>query len=52
MFTRRGYDWTRRFRKIADDAWHIAAGSAVIDGEIVAPAERTVPRIFRCCRTN
>jgi bifunctional non-homologous end joining protein LigD len=38
VFTRRGYDWTNRFRKIADDAWHIAAGSAVIDGEVVIPA--------------
>ena len=27
-----------RFRKIADDAWHIKAGSAIIDGEAVVPA--------------
>lgn len=38
IFTRRGNDWTKRFRKVADDAWHIKAGSAVIDGEIVVPA--------------
>ena len=38
VFTRRGHDWTRRFRKVADDAWHIGAGSAIIDGEIVVPA--------------
>jgi bifunctional non-homologous end joining protein LigD len=38
VFTRRGNDWTTRFRKVADDAWHIAAGSAIIDGEIVVPA--------------
>jgi bifunctional non-homologous end joining protein LigD len=38
VYTRRGNDWTKRFRKIADDAWHIAAGSAIIDGEVVAPA--------------
>jgi bifunctional non-homologous end joining protein LigD len=38
VFTRRGNDWTNRFRKIAADAWHISAGSAIIDGEIVAPA--------------
>ena len=38
MFTRRGNDWTKRFKKIADDAWHISAGSAIIDGEVVAPA--------------
>jgi bifunctional non-homologous end joining protein LigD len=39
IFTRRGNDWTNRFRKVADEAWHIAARSAIIDGEIVAPAE-------------
>jgi bifunctional non-homologous end joining protein LigD len=38
VFTRRGNDWTRRFKKIADDAWHVSAGSAIIDGEVVAPA--------------
>jgi bifunctional non-homologous end joining protein LigD len=38
IFTRRGRDWTKRFRKIADDAWHISAGSAIIDGEVVVPA--------------
>lgn len=39
VFTRRGNDWTKRFDKIASDAWHIAAGSAIIDGEVVAPAD-------------
>jgi bifunctional non-homologous end joining protein LigD len=39
VFTRRGHDWTKRFRKIAADAWHIKAGFAIIDGEVVAPAE-------------
>jgi bifunctional non-homologous end joining protein LigD len=39
LFTRRGNDWTNRFRKIADDAWHINAGSAIMDGEVVVPAE-------------
>jgi bifunctional non-homologous end joining protein LigD len=38
VYTRRGYDWTKRFKKVADDAWHIKAGSAVIDGEVVVPA--------------
>jgi bifunctional non-homologous end joining protein LigD len=38
IYTRRGHDWTKRFRKVADDAWHISAGSAIIDGEIVVPA--------------
>jgi bifunctional non-homologous end joining protein LigD len=38
IFTRRGNDWTKRFRKVAHDAWRIKAASAVIDGEIVVPA--------------
>ena len=37
VFTRRGNDWTNRFKKIAADAWHINAGSAIIDGEVVVP---------------
>jgi hypothetical protein len=36
IFTRRGHDWTHRFKKV-HDAWHIKAASAV-DGEIVVPA--------------
>jgi bifunctional non-homologous end joining protein LigD len=38
IFTRRGHDWTHRFKKVAHDAWGIKATSAVIDGEIVVPA--------------
>ena len=38
VYTRRGHDWTTRFKKIADDAWHIPTGSAIIDGEVVVPA--------------
>lgn len=38
VFTRRGNDWTNRFRKIAADAWHVNAGSPIIDGEVVVPA--------------
>ena len=38
VFTRNGYDWTKRFKKVADDAFHISARSAIIDGEIVVPA--------------
>jgi bifunctional non-homologous end joining protein LigD len=37
VFTRRGYDWTHRFRKIARDAHGINAPSAIIDGEVVVP---------------
>jgi bifunctional non-homologous end joining protein LigD len=38
IFTRRGNDWSKRFKKVAHDAWRIKAASAVIDGEIVVPA--------------
>jgi bifunctional non-homologous end joining protein LigD len=38
IFTRRGNDWTKRFKKVAHDAWRIKAASAIIDGEIVVPA--------------
>jgi bifunctional non-homologous end joining protein LigD len=38
VFTRRGNDWTKRLRKIATDAWHINAGSAIIDGEVIVPS--------------
>ncbi|MDA9478881.1 DNA ligase [Bradyrhizobium sp. CCBAU 65884] len=38
IFTRRGHDWTHRFKKVANNAWHIKAGSAIVDGEIVVPA--------------
>jgi bifunctional non-homologous end joining protein LigD len=38
VFTRNGHDWTHRFKKVAADAWHISAGSAIIDGEVVVPA--------------
>src|SRR6202000_332089 len=38
IFNRRGHDWTQRFRKVANDPWHIKASSAIIDGEIVVPA--------------
>jgi bifunctional non-homologous end joining protein LigD len=38
VFTRRGHDWTSRFKKIANEAFLISAGSAIIDGEVVVPA--------------
>jgi bifunctional non-homologous end joining protein LigD len=38
VYTRRGNDWTKRFKKVADDAYLINARSAIIDGEIVVPS--------------
>jgi ATP-dependent DNA ligase len=39
IFTRCANNWTSRFKKIGDDAWHINAGSAIVDGR---------PRRTRC----
>src|SRR5204863_9193986 len=39
LFTRRGLDWTKRFKKIVADAYLINVSSAIIDGEVVVPAE-------------
>jgi bifunctional non-homologous end joining protein LigD len=38
VFTRRGNDWTNRFKEIAANAYLINAACATIDGEIVVPA--------------
>jgi bifunctional non-homologous end joining protein LigD len=38
IFTRNGHDWTKRFAKIAADAWHLNVKSAIIDGEVIVPA--------------
>ena len=35
LFTRRGHDWTQRFKSIAAAAWLLETNSAVIDGEVV-----------------
>ena len=51
VFTRRGNDWTKSFSKVADDAWHIGAGSAIIDGgSLCLPA--MAPPTSPCCRKN
>lgn len=51
IFTRRGHDWTHRFKKVAHDAWRIKANSAVVDGEIVVPAADGTTD-FSSCRTS
>jgi bifunctional non-homologous end joining protein LigD len=39
VYTRRGNDWSKRFRKIVDAAFLIDAAFAIIDGEVVVPAD-------------
>jgi hypothetical protein len=46
VFTRRGHDWTRRFRKIVTDVFEINAGQAIVDGEVVVPFGQWDHRLF------
>ncbi|WP_375778726.1 hypothetical protein ACE103_06245 [Bradyrhizobium sp. ma5] len=46
IYARRGHDWSKRFKKIANDAWHISAASAINDGKLVVPS----PSGVRCPR--
>jgi bifunctional non-homologous end joining protein LigD len=39
IFAGRGHDWAHRFRKVAHDVWLIKASSAIVDGEVVVPAD-------------
>lgn len=41
VYVRRGNDWTNRFKKIAADAWHIDAGSAISTEIVVHAANGT-----------
>jgi bifunctional non-homologous end joining protein LigD len=51
VFTRRGNDWTNRFRKIAADAWQSTRGRrSSTAGSSCLP--RTAPPISRSCRTS
>jgi ATP dependent DNA ligase domain len=38
VYTRRGHDWTKRFKKVAADVFEIDAGAAIVDGEVVVPS--------------
>src|SRR5215470_6946276 len=43
LLTRRSYDWTQRFRLIADAVASLRCSSCLIDGEAVASDDRGVP---------
>ena len=51
VFTRRGNDWTKRFKKVADDAWHINAESAISMARWWRPQQMARPT-FPFCKTN
>src|SRR4051794_39039685 len=37
MFTRRGYDWSDRFRNIVTAAGELKTHAAILDGEVIVP---------------
>ena len=39
-FTRRGFDWTDRYRPIVEAAAALHVKSAIIDGEMIAPDDK------------
>jgi bifunctional non-homologous end joining protein LigD len=43
LLTRRGYDWTQRFRLIADAVASLRCHSCLIDGEVVACDDQGIP---------
>src|SRR5215203_4332144 len=40
MYTRRGYDWTMKFKPIAEVLKGLPARDLVLDGEVIVPDER------------
>jgi bifunctional non-homologous end joining protein LigD len=42
LFTRRGHDWTDRFKSIAAAAWWLEASAAVLDGEVVVQSSNGI----------
>jgi bifunctional non-homologous end joining protein LigD len=51
LLTRRGYDWTQRFRLIADAIFGLRCRSCLIDGEAVACDEGGIP-VFKLLVRN
>jgi bifunctional non-homologous end joining protein LigD len=51
LFTRRGYDWTNRFRRIADAVASLRCRSCLIDGEAVTCDEQGTP-VFKLLIRN
>ncbi|WP_366940971.1 ATP-dependent DNA ligase [Mesorhizobium sp.] len=39
LFTKNGFDWTSKYRLLAEEAKSIAAGSFIIDGEVIVTNE-------------
>lgn len=43
IYSRRGHDWTARFRPIAEALQHLPANGFIIDGEVVVPDQHGRP---------
>jgi bifunctional non-homologous end joining protein LigD len=43
LYSRGGYDWTKRLARLAEALQAIPCRSAVIDGELVLPDKRGAP---------
>jgi bifunctional non-homologous end joining protein LigD len=39
LFTRRGYDWSKRFSSLREAAWYLNCDSCILDGEVIVPTE-------------
>jgi len=39
FYTRRGYDWTKRFSSLVTAAWYLPATHLILDGEVTVPTE-------------
>ena len=51
VFTRRGNDWTKRFKKIAGEAYLINSGSRVATGRLLCLPRMAAPS-SQFCRMN
>jgi bifunctional non-homologous end joining protein LigD len=43
LFTRRGHDWSHRFKTIAQELTQLPASTAILDGEVIAPDAQGIP---------
>jgi bifunctional non-homologous end joining protein LigD len=48
IYTRRGHDWTERFKKIATDAWHLKTKSAIIEVKSLSPPRMAQQTLLSC----
>ena len=47
MFTRRGHDWSDKFRNIIRAAGELVTHGAILDGEVIVPTPRRALRLRR-----